>query len=47
MGEAGELYFAYTLEVGIALLWLSAVFTIYTGFDYLRAGLKHLLSEDQ
>jgi cardiolipin synthase len=47
MGEAGERFFAWTVEIGITLLWLSAVLTIYTGFDYLRAGLKHLLAEDQ
>lgn len=47
MGEAGERYFSWTLELGIALLWISALLTIYTGFDYLRAGLKHLLSDDQ
>ena len=28
--------------VGIALLWLSALLTLYTGWDYFRAGLKHL-----
>ena len=25
-------------QVGIALLWLSALLTLYTGWDYLRAG---------
>ena len=28
--------------VGIALLWLSALLTLYTGWDYFRAGVKHL-----
>ena len=28
--------------VGIALLWISALLTLYTGWDYFRAGLKHL-----
>ena len=28
--------------VGITLLWLSALLTLYTGWDYFRAGIKHL-----
>ena len=28
--------------VGIALLWVSALLTLYTGWDYFRAGVKHL-----
>jgi len=28
------------------LLWLSALLTIYTGWDYLQAGLHHLTKED-
>ena len=28
--------------VGIALLWISALLTLYTGWDYFRAGVKHL-----
>lgn len=30
---------------GILLLWLSAVLTLYTGWDYMRAGLHHLVDE--
>ena len=29
-------------DVGIALLWVAAVITLYTGYDYFRAGLKHM-----
>ena len=32
--------------VGIILLWLSAFLTLYTGYDYLRRGLDHAISED-
>jgi cardiolipin synthase len=28
--------------IGIVLLWISALLTLYTGWDYFRAGLKHL-----
>ncbi len=31
--------------VGLLLLWISALVTVYTGFDYFRAGLRHILSE--
>jgi cardiolipin synthase len=24
-------------------LWLSALLTLYTGWDYFRAGLRHLI----
>jgi cardiolipin synthase len=26
---------------GIMLLWIAAIITLYTGYDYFRAGLKH------
>jgi cardiolipin synthase (CMP-forming) len=29
-------------EIGILGLWLAAILTLITGFDYLRAGLKHM-----
>jgi cardiolipin synthase len=27
------------------LLWVAAVITIYTGYDYFRAGLRHVVDE--
>jgi len=32
--------------IGIILLWLSAFLTLYTGYDYLRKGIDHAISED-
>ena len=32
-------------QIGIVLLWLSALLTLYTGYDYFRAGLRHLIDE--
>jgi len=32
---------------GLLLLWISAIFTIYTGWDYFRAGIHHLIKEDE
>jgi cardiolipin synthase (CMP-forming) len=46
-GEAGEMILPPTTLIGIALLWISAILTIYTGWDYLRAGIHHLTEEDR
>ena len=49
-GETGnkilnfENYNAQT--IGIILLWLSAFLTLYTGYEYLRKGIDHAMSED-
>jgi len=32
--------------VGLVCLWLAAVLTLVTGYDYLRAGLRHIQKED-
>ncbi len=32
--------------IGIILLWLSAIITLYTAYDYLRKGIDHAISED-
>ena len=33
--------------IGIILLWLSAFLTLYTGYEYLRKGIDHAISEDK
>lgn len=33
--------------IGLFLLWMSAILTIYTGWDYFRAGIHHLIKEDE
>ncbi|NML74133.1 CDP-diacylglycerol--glycerol-3-phosphate 3-phosphatidyltransferase [Rhizobium sp. S-51] len=42
-GPAGDKVLPYTTEIGISLLWIAALLTIYTGYDYFRAGLKHMV----
>jgi len=32
--------------IGVILLWLSAILTLYTGYEYLRKGIDHAMSED-
>ena len=44
-GEAGDRVIPIVSEVGIGLLWLSAILTLYTGYDYFRAGIRHLIEE--
>ena len=44
-GPAGDKILPHTTEVGITLLWISAIVTLYTGYDYFRAGLKHIVDE--
>ncbi len=41
-GPAGDKIMPYITEIGIALLWIAAILTFYTGYDYFKAGLKHL-----
>jgi cardiolipin synthase (CMP-forming) len=32
-------------DIGLTMFWIAALVTLYTGFDYFRAGLKHLVEE--
>jgi cardiolipin synthase len=45
-GPAGDRVLPITTDTGLALLWASALLTLYTGYDYFRAGLKHVIEED-
>jgi CDP-diacylglycerol--glycerol-3-phosphate 3-phosphatidyltransferase/cardiolipin synthase len=39
-GESGnKLLFGYGIQLGIYLLWMSAMLTLYTGYAYLRKGI--------
>ena len=42
-GPAGDTVMPYVTEIGIVLLWASALLTLYTGWDYFKAGLKHVM----
>jgi cardiolipin synthase len=41
-GEAGDEIMRYTTDIGLYLLWASALLTLYTGWDYMRAGVRHI-----
>ena len=45
-GEAGDQVLPVVTPVGLALLWISAIVTLYTGWDYFRAGIRHLIAEE-
>ena len=40
-----DLGFPIVTFIGLALLWASALLTLYTGYDYFRAGLHHLTDD--
>ena len=44
-GEAGDKVVPVVTEIGILLLWLSALLTLYTGYDYMQAGLRYVMDE--
>ena len=39
-GPAGERVLLGTLVIGLVLLWIAAVLTLYTGWDYMKAGFR-------
>ncbi|MDQ0472909.1 CDP-diacylglycerol--glycerol-3-phosphate 3-phosphatidyltransferase [Labrys wisconsinensis] len=44
-GPAGEQILPGTTVIGLVLLWVSAVLTLYTGYDYFRSGVRHLIED--
>ncbi len=48
VGDAGPLFAGLTTTfIGETLLWIAALLTIVTGYDYLRAGLRHMAAGDE
>lgn len=47
VGGAGPMFGPLsTTDVGIYGLWGAAILTLVTGYDYLRAGLRHMAEQD-
>lgn len=44
-GPAGEAIFPWTVETGLVLLWIAAIVTLITGYEYFRAGIRHIVDE--
>lgn len=45
-GSAGDKVLPYNTEIGLTLLWVAAALTVYTGYDYLRIGIQHVINKD-
>jgi cardiolipin synthase (CMP-forming) len=45
VGDAGDEIVPVVTPIGLSLLWISALVTLYTGWDYFRAGVRHLIEE--
>jgi len=48
-GTAGDevLPEGWTHRTGLILLWGAALLTLYTGYDYFKAGIRHILVADE
>ncbi|GAC1338487.1 MAG: CDP-diacylglycerol--glycerol-3-phosphate 3-phosphatidyltransferase [Beijerinckiaceae bacterium] len=44
-GRTADRIFPGVTWTGLALLWIAAILTLYTGWDYMKAGLKHVVDE--
>jgi CDP-diacylglycerol--glycerol-3-phosphate 3-phosphatidyltransferase/cardiolipin synthase len=42
-GPAAISFLPGLTELGIVILWISALLTLYTGYDYLKAGVRHAI----
>lgn len=47
VGPAADAVLPYASRIGIVLLWGAALLTLYTGWDYMRAGVRHLIEADR
>jgi cardiolipin synthase len=45
-GPAGDMIIPGVTTAGIVFLWIAAALTLYTGYDYFRAGLRHVVEEE-
>jgi hypothetical protein len=44
-GPAGEKVLPGTIMIGRTLLWIAAVLTLYTGWDYMKASIRHMTED--
>ncbi|MBL8790616.1 MAG: CDP-diacylglycerol--glycerol-3-phosphate 3-phosphatidyltransferase [Rhizobiales bacterium] len=45
-GPAGDMLIPGITTIGVAGLWIAAGLTLYTGYDYFRAGLRHVVDNE-
>jgi phosphatidylglycerophosphate synthase len=46
VGDDGKVILPQTIEIGLWLLAVAAVLTLYTGYDYFRVGFRHVVELD-
>jgi cardiolipin synthase len=46
VGHAGNVILPGTVVIGTILLWIAALLTLYTGYDYFKAGIRHVVDLD-
>jgi cardiolipin synthase len=44
-GPAADIYVPYVTTTGLFLLWVAALLTLLTGYDYLRAAVRHAMTD--
>jgi CDP-diacylglycerol--glycerol-3-phosphate 3-phosphatidyltransferase len=44
-GPAGDKIIPYVSAFGLFCLWIAAALTLYTGYDYCRAGIGHVMDD--
>jgi cardiolipin synthase (CMP-forming) len=44
-GAAGDALFRWTSTIGLGLLWVAALLTLATGWDYLRAAIREAMTD--
>ena len=45
IGPAGERFMPNFAMIGLTFLWIAAGLTLYTGYDYFNAGIRHVIDE--
>jgi len=44
-GPAGDKVVPHVSDFGLFCLWIAAALTLYTGYDYFRAGIGHVMDD--
>jgi cardiolipin synthase len=44
-GPAADAYVPGVTYAGIVILWMAAILTLFTGYDYLKAGIRHAIEQ--
>lgn len=44
-GPAADKVVPYVTNAGLTMLWVAAILTLVTGFDYLKAGIRHAMEQ--